>query len=697
MRNPNYGVLDVETFRDTTSDGEIYSRIYAIGFCVNKSEPSMFYLTDSFDNTLESSQRLVLKCIDAMLIPTYNNYIFYVHNFGRFDAIFIQKILLDYNLSVLSEHQYKLVPLYRDNIIIKLDVIKNINNKKIKITFLDSYNILNDSLDNLCKDFGVSKKGVFPYKFVNKDNLDYMGARPDISYYNSNVNLELLNESHKSSWSLRIETLKYLEKDLISLLEVLEKFQELLWLDHNIELTESLTISGLAKTKYMKYYLKNSKIPLINNNNLFQFINSSYYGGITEVYKPHGKNLTYTDVNSLYPFAALNPMPGIDCKWIESYNSEGLELSKLFGVFYAKVITNDDYLGLLPVRTKTGLIFPRGKFDGIWTSVELQFAKSKGYQITVIKGLQFNKQNSPFKEYVEELSIKKDILKGSARQVVKSLLNNLIGRFGLNFVKPITKTVSLNELDYLLATKEIKTFKKINENNFLITYIPIVNKEICDSHNLDYHKVILNEKNNKVTSNVAVFHDVSIIIASFVTAYARIYMHNIKLAILHAGGKIYYSDTDSIVTDLNLVRLKGVLEGKIGNKLGQLKLEYLLEEAYFISNKTYVLLTYNGEVIKKAKGISPESLSVTDFKNMYYKSESVQGEKISSVISYDKGSVSIQSKNISISWDSFIKREKIFDSKSNLWVDTKPLYLDTLNKSITIYKPLKLIKYQQKN
>ncbi len=151
------------------------------------------------------------------------------------------------------------------------------------------------------------------------------------------------------------------------------------------------------------------------------------------------------------------------------------------------------------------------------------------------------------------------------------------------------------------------------------------------------------------------------------------------------------------MTDLNLVRLKGVLEGKIGNKLGQLKLEYLLEEAYFISNKTYVLLTYNGEVIKKAKGISPESLSVTDFKNMYYKSESVQGEKISSVISYDKGSVSIQSKNISISWDSFIKREKIFDSKSNLWVDTKPLYLDTLNKSITIYKPLKLIKYQQKN
>ena len=59
------------------------------------------------------------------------------------------------------------------------------------------------------------------------------------------------------------------------------------------------------------------------------------------------------------------------------------------------------------------------------------------------------------------------MLKGSSRQVVKSLLNNLIGRFALNFVKPITKTVNQNELDYLLATKEIKTLKKKSANRNL--------------------------------------------------------------------------------------------------------------------------------------------------------------------------------------------------------------------------------------
>nr|QWO71369.1 DNA polymerase [Termitomyces sp. T123] len=689
-RNPKFGVFDIETFIDKSSDGVSYSRVYALGFCTCMGDPSLYYLIDYFDNTLESSNKLVIKCIDDMLIPEFNNYIFYAHNFGRFDAIFLHKILLDYNLSAETENQYKIVPLYRDNKMIRLEVLKTINSNIIKITFVDSYNILNNSLEKLCNDFSVTtKKGIFPYLFVNKDNLEYIGPTPDISFYNSNVNVELYNKNKVSNWSLKTETLKYLKRDLLSLLEILEKFQEFLWLDHNIELTEGLTIASLAKTKFMRYYLKDSKIPLINSNNLFQFIYGSYYGGITEVYRPHGKNLTYTDINSLYPFAALNPMPGLNCKWLESYNSEGLELSNLFGVFYAKVVTNDQYLGLLPVRTKSGLIFPQGKFDGIWTTVELEMAKAHGYQITVIKGLHFNKVDSPFKEYVEELSTQKDILQGSPRQIVKSLLNNLIGRFALNFVKPITKTVTKTELDYLLATKEIKTFKEINENNYLITYIPIVNKEICESHNLDYHKVILNEKNSRATSNLAAFLDVSIVVASFVTAYARIYMHNIKLAILKVGGKIYYSDTDSIVTDLTLERLNEELPDKIGNKLGQLKLEYLVEEAYFISNKTYFLFTYDGQEIKKAKGISPESLSKSDFEAMYLKSQSVQGKKTSSNISYNKGSVLLQTKEITIDWNSFKKREKIFES--NLWLDTRPLYIDTLTKSITKYKPFYLI------
>ena len=228
-RNPKFGVFDVETFIDTSSDGIKYSRVFALGFGINMGNLSMYYLSDYFENTPESSNKLVIKCIDDMLKPEYHKYTFYVHNFGRFDAIFLHKILLDYNLTATPENQYKLVPLYRDNKMIRLEVLKIINKKIIKISFVDSLNILNDKLEKLCEDFGVSiTKGLFPYSFVNKDNLVYIGPTPDISYYNKNIKVDLYNENKVYNWSLKNETLKYLKRDLLSLLELLEKFQEVL-------------------------------------------------------------------------------------------------------------------------------------------------------------------------------------------------------------------------------------------------------------------------------------------------------------------------------------------------------------------------------------------------------------------------------------------------------------------------------------
>jgi len=115
-------------------------------------------------------------------------------------------------------------------------------------------------------------------------------------------------------------------------------------------------------------------------------------------------------VNSLYPFASLNPMPGSESTYIESLDEQGLELDNLFGFFYAKVITNDQYLGLLPLHINNNLILPNGNYFGIWFSEELKFAKKNGYKITVIKGYNFNKVENLFKEFVLFYLIKKQIL-----------------------------------------------------------------------------------------------------------------------------------------------------------------------------------------------------------------------------------------------------------------------------------------------
>lgn len=108
-------------------------------------------------------------------------------------------------------------------------------------------------------------------------------------------------------------------------------------------------------------------------------------------------------------------------------------------------------------------------------------------------------------------------------------------------------------------------------------------------------------------------------------------MHEIKLIIINNGGSLFYSDTDSLVTDLTLAKLIEIMPEKIGDTLGKLKFEYEIDIGYFISNKTYLLRLKSGQLIKKAKGIKSDSLSLSDYETMYYKSNSVFGTKISAI------------------------------------------------------------------
>jgi hypothetical protein len=73
---------------------------------------------------------------------------------------------------------------------------------------------------------------------VNKNNLNYVGPTPNVEYYNNNIDIVSYtaslsviagdNDTGSTKWSLREETLSYLAKDLISLLEILVKFQQYL-------------------------------------------------------------------------------------------------------------------------------------------------------------------------------------------------------------------------------------------------------------------------------------------------------------------------------------------------------------------------------------------------------------------------------------------------------------------------------------
>ena len=135
------------------------------------------------------------------------------------------------------------------------------------------------------------------------------------------------------TWSLKDSCLKYLEYDLFSLFDVLVAANSRFFLDYSIQMTESNTISKMALELFIVDHYKDN-IPLIDNKTLFNDIKLAYYGGCTEVYRPFRENLYYYDVNSLYPFASLNDMPGLECTYMLAHQKKGLDLDNLFGFFY---------------------------------------------------------------------------------------------------------------------------------------------------------------------------------------------------------------------------------------------------------------------------------------------------------------------------------------------------------------------------
>nr|QBM09675.1 hypothetical protein [Dactylella sp.] len=662
--NPFIGTFDVETYNDGDK-----AKIYALGFSTlemakqKEDKVKMIY----FNNNEQENNDLVLSCINTMLNTNNKDHTYYVHNFGKFDVVFVLKVILEYNRNIGHTYYHHNCS-FRDSSILKLEIKIKTKTGFNKIKFVDSLSLLPINLGDLGESFDVKyKKGYFPYAFVNENTLNYIGNTPDRNWFkvgNKVIDTKIYSDFYKTNWSLKDETLNYLEKDLLCLLEVIDKFNKFIFINYGVQVTESLTISRLALNIFLKNYLGESKIGIINKKSVYNDIKKAYYGGINEVYKPYGKNLYYYDVNSLYPFAAKNIMPGHKCSFIESENP--LDIYNLFGFFYAKIKTNNINIGLLPVK-QNGLIHPNGSWEGWYFSEELKFAKDNDYEIEVFKGYQFNKVENIFNKYVDDLYHVKSTSSGSIKVIAKLLLNSLLGRFGMDILKLNTELVDLDKFKEIMATKSINSWKKVTENDYIVSYVDELSEKIINQHNLNYFE-LLNKNSNKTIENFNVFSDVSIAITAAITGYARIYMNKIKLEILKNGGNIYYMDTDSIVTD------KPLHESLIGKELGQFKLEYKIKEAYFISSKTYCLITEDPKepIVIKSKGVF-SSLDLEKFKQLYLK-QNVTGIKSDSKKDWSAGYVTIGTKEIDINWDSYTKRTKVYDELGN-WVDTKPLVL----------------------
>jgi hypothetical protein len=121
---------------------------------------------------------MIKTAIKDLMIKKYDNYKVYIHNLANFDAIFLLKILADLG-------QCKPIIHHGDRISI------NFKFKDYNITFRDSQQLLLSSLRKLAKVFTVeTPKSIFPYDFVNENNLNYNGQIPGFKYFNGISSLD---------------------------------------------------------------------------------------------------------------------------------------------------------------------------------------------------------------------------------------------------------------------------------------------------------------------------------------------------------------------------------------------------------------------------------------------------------------------------------------------------------------------------
>ena len=591
-----WGSYDYETYNADSTDRRTRDvKPYAVGWTHNiggEYKENYQYIYHDGDITLEFINKLSkINIYDK----THNHkLLLYAHNGGKFDAYeIIYKIISQTEIPIMNS-------LIKDGRIFQFSLkLKN----GLTVEFRDSYILCAGSLDKLLKEFKCETKkltGDIDHKTVNADNF----------------------------MEIKGKCLPYLQNDVLGLYELVDAMRTVYKEDYDIKLNEALTCASTAR----KFFINNhdfQNIPLYEIPfNQYLELKDYYYGGRCECFHIGAvdKDLYYYDFTSLYPFVmAKNPYPyGTYTK----KDISGLPFDKnWFGMVKCYVRTTDfNMKPYLPYKDDVGKLcfshFKENKLLWITTQEWNYIVDNKlGYEITPIEVLDYGHQHTNyFKGMVDKLfKAKKDAEaegNDARRAMSKIIVNSLYGFWGIK--------ISDNE------QMSINQFKNNEKKSAFL------NKHLCRNRLLgfdDVGKKTLVRTNEKLDAKCA-----NIIIAQFTTAYARTELYTLMKDLEKSKGGVYYCDTDSVITDLDLSRrenellankyclcVKGEKLGDLTNEAGTVEGGYKL--GVFLGCKSYLLvdknfdeenyktpLTYKelgklkDKVIRKFKGINTKNI-----------------------------------------------------------------------------------------
>lgn len=524
--------------------------------CANESY-SQFVGPACFTEFLEWCSRLNIKSLQC-----------WAHNSGQFDTLLLRQV---------ANPALRFTDKIENN-------SKRVIMQKIKyadgpdIIFKDTCAFLSMPLSVLCKSFDTHyRKSSMEHSTITKENY-----------------LARIEE-----WA------PYLKLDVLSLAEVMLKFESAIWQYYGESMTTNLTVSSISsslmrKACYMKevYIIKDPVAQCMiqlsclggrifhtmtkpNQTLIDEAVKRLYSTYYPELYEEHkafidsSMNKTICmDANKLY-LAAMK-MGSFPIRYAREHaDYTKLKEELINGTFEGRAICDVTmesppiFLPPVPVKTNSyGNYFPVGMFRQSMNDIDIQEAIRFGYKLHEIHGCIYWKSHAkffePLMQYIYEIGLKFAKEKNAAAVTTNKLIGN--STYGVNLKRPI-------ETQFSYAVRGDKALNKARKlANGQIEYEwRTVPQLVCAPQ-----------------------------IGSFVLAYSRVIMNRL-LEKVHGNeipNIIYYGDTDSYYLSLALLPIINLDSGLMNFmepdiSLGGFKNDYepgvLIEDFRFIGPKRYSL------------------------------------------------------------------------------------------------------------
>lgn len=501
--------------------------------------------------------------LGEVLKKKYYGYNHYSHFGGKFDMI--------YMLDTLKKYDYQFDIIDVNGRILEIEVFKN-DDSRLKgktFHFCDSFALMPKSLKDITHSFNVPHLKL-SHEFDLKD-----GNKEESNFTCLDHGLENCFEC-------------YTKYDVMGLYESIKIFEEIIN-KHNgeLKLTIASTALDIFKNGYLKSILNSLHDLEIGKNindekiilNVEELIRNYYFGGRVEIFKRYCEYEFYYDVNSLYPYTMLSPMPisePIFCL------PENINVKKDMGFVNCDIeFWNENKIPLIPYKLKLKyskkLIYPLGKWKA-WLDLDMyRKALEVGYKLKINHGIIFNVEPI-FKNYIEDF-YKLRFMNDAMSLIAKLLMNSLYGKFAQKRDrKQIIKFLGCEDLNYC----KNKCGHKNDDGECLLT---VYNLE----ENL-YQVETISKSKHIIPS-----------ISAHITTLSQLKLYDF---IEKCNGDITYCDTDSIITSKKLPTSKN---------LGELKMEYEIEKGVFLLPKTYY---FKGFDLKKQENV--EKITMKGFvKNVF--------------------------------------------------------------------------------